>query len=375
LVEQALSTMQGNIASLRALHFDDDRKTNHHHVHPMSSPMTTGRLHSSNYHYGPYPHSIPSHQIQPQQLFHSTAHSVPRSPRSPLSPMSPNGLSSPTFSSHPLPPKILSKKISQFIIASSAKHNALQTTCSSEGRLEIVILKGGLPSRTLLYIQQHCQYQVRYSDHRKTSVLLATIPQHLQIPFTFNSVAAFTQYIVNKNFIRFRDRPPTQTLRVSLWRIYQFPGEQNLFNIWAVTKMAQKALGEYGKQPNHGKGHSVVHIQKKTKNYHLAAHQVSMQRVNKLSEEVMKRIFSFLNGSRFHVWIHIHEVVDRAYHRSNLLGLEFHSSTNDVYVMRRSAALLKKVMAESRAKDGCSGIMPSVFKKSVTLLKAEYGNE
>jgi len=202
---------------------------------------------------------------------------------------------------------------------------------------------------------------------------LATIPEHLQISLSFHSVASLTQYIIDNNFIRFRNRGSTETRRVSLWRIYQFEGERNIFNIWIVTKAAERALGiecDGNRQQKKRK-------KKRDKNYHLAAHQVGLHRVDCLGEAVMKRIFSFLSGSKFHCWIHIHEVVDRSYHRPNLLGLEFDGSSNPnrVYVMRRSTCLLKKLRAEIRAKNTSSEMDSSVVKKSVLLLKAVYANE
>jgi len=218
---------------------------------------------------------------------------------------------------------------------------------------------------------------VRFNEtnNAKGGVLLATIPEHLQISLSFHSVATLTQYIIDNNFIRFRNRGSTETRRVSLWRIYQFEGERNIFNIWIVTKAAERALGI---ECNHDRRQQKKKKKtKKDKNYHLAAHQVGLHRVDCLGEEVMKRIFSFLSGSKFHCWIDIHEVVDRSYHRPNLLGLEFDGSSNPnrVYVMRRSTALLRKLKAEIRAKNTGSEIHSSVFKKSVLLLKAVYANE
>jgi len=248
---------------------------------------------------------------------------------------------------------------------------ALQTTCGADGQLEIVILKGGLPSNELLYIQQFCQYQVRGSPSNEAKdrypVLLATIPVHFELKFSFHSVASLSQYIVSKKFIRFRNRGPTQTRRVSLWRIYQFPGETTFFNIWIVTKAAERALGIE-------RDHDRNRHQKKQKNYHLSAHQVAAHRIDSLGEDVMKNIFSFVSGSKFHCWIHIQEVMDRSYPRSNLLGLEFDGNTRNVHVMRRSPALLKKVRSQSGERNGPhSELNAAFFRKSVEMFKAVYG--
>lgn len=147
-----------------------------------------------------------------------------------------------------------------------------------------------------------------------------------------------------------------------------------MFNIWIVTKAAERAFGidcDHQQQQKKKK--------KRDKNYHLSAHQVGLHRVDSLGEEVMQRIFSFLSGSKFHCWITIHEVMDRLHHRPNLLGLEFDGSSNPhrVYVMPRSNALLKKLRAEIRGKLESPEMKMdcSVFKKSVLLLKAVYANE
>lgn len=244
-------------------------------------------------------------------------------------------------------------------------------------------MKGGLPSNAneLLYIQQHCQYQVRANTvDDRFPVLLATIPAHFQLKFSFHSVASMVQYLVNHKFIRFRNRGPTITRRVSLWRIYQFEGERSLFNIWIVTKAAERALG-IEHDHDHNRHHTPSQRKKKKKrrpnpkNYHLSAHQVAIHRTDFLGEDVLKKIFSFVCGSKFHCWIHIQEVVDRSYHRSNLLGLEFDANTRNVYVMRRSPALLKKVRSQSGERSGPppSELNAAFFRKSVEMFKAVYG--
>ena len=126
-----------------------------------------------------------------------------------------------------------------------------------------------------------------------------------------------------------------------------------------MTKAAERALGIENDRSRHGSG---VHIKKKKKNYHLAAHQVSVHRIDSLGEDVMKKIFSFVTGSKFHCWVHIHEVQERS--RSNLVGLEYDANTRNVHVMRRSPALLKKVR---NLRD------PAEFRKqSVELFRAVY---
>lgn len=224
-------------------------------------------------------------------------------------------------------------------------------------------MKGGLPRNELLYIQQHCQYQVRTNDKdMKQPILLATIPVHFQMPFNFRTVAVFTQWIINHQFIRFRNSRLTQTRGVSLWRIYKFAGEQTLFNIWIVTKAAERALGTV----QNDRSDRVKKGKNKKKNYHLSAHQTSNRRTDSLGEDVMKKIFSFVSGPTHHSWIHIHETSEGTYHKSNLVGLEFNGNTRNVHVMRRSPALLKK--ARNRGD-------PARFEKmSVELFRAVYQN-
>merc|ERR1712154_334172 len=228
-------------------------------------------------------------------------------------------------------------------------------------------------------IKQHCQYQVRYNqDIEKSQTLLASIPKHFQISFTFNSIASLTTYIINNKFIRFRNRGPTQTKHVSLWRIYQFEGERTLFNIWIIMKSAERALCldtnyNLNKKYSH---HQQLRKKKKNKNYHLSAIQSSMQRIDNLGEDVLKHIFSFLNGSKWHCWLHLHEIIDRAHHRSNIIGLEFDSNTRNVFVMQRSPALLKKVRQigdkyYTKKNDINSVLTDSFFKKSVEMFKAD----
>ena len=163
--------------------------------------------------------------------------------------------------------------------------------------------------------------------------------------FNFNSIASYTQYIINNNFIRFRNRGPTQSKHVSLWRIYQFEGDITLFNIWCIIRAFEITLGieasykyKYHTQQFGGFHHikKKNKVNKSQKNYHLAAYQSSQRRQDALNEDILKRIFSFLTGSKYHCWIHIHEIIDRSHHRSNLLGLEFDATTRNVYVMQRS---------------------------------------
>eukprot|EP01083_Nonionella_stella_P310776 1105643_1 len=284
--------------------------------------------------------------------------SVPRKPK----PKSKNGVSCTNI-----------KKIKKFVRCSKKCHLSLRTTTNVDGKLEIVIQKGAVPSDELLYIKQESQYQVRYNDQRdKSQVLLAIIPKHYQMGFNFSSIASFTQYIVNHKFIRFRNRGPTQTKHVSLWRIYKFEGEQTLFNIWVVTKAAEKALGL-----NTSKYHPHIHVKKKNKNYHLSAIQPQVQRIDSLGEDVVQHIFSYVNGSKWHCWVHVHEVIDRAHHRSNLVGLEFDSNTRKVFVMQRSPSLLKKIRQIgdkyfTQKHGGTSVLTESFFKKSVEMFKAVY---
>jgi len=341
--------MQGTITALRSLHFEDGNSSNNgrgplvnDYANSPPDPTRHRPLHHA------LPHQMHQQYRQSQAIRQHLRHCP--NPR-----YSPNGFSSPTS-----PPSSTSKKIKKFVCCSRAKE-LLQTTCALDGTLEIVILKGGPPSNELLYIQQHSQYQVRYNSERevKQPVLLATIPIHFTSPFTFQSVTAFTQYIVNKKFIRFRNRGPVQTRHVSLWRIYQFQGEQSLFNFWIVAKAAQRALG--------------VESGGNSKNYHLSAHQVSVHRSDSLGDDVWKHIFSFLSGPKFHCWVHIHEVVDRCVHRSNLVGLEFDANTRNVHVMRRSPALLKKVRAQGEEHWRHRGeLKAAFFAKSVELFKAVY---
>eukprot|EP01083_Nonionella_stella_P063756 165711_1 len=117
---------------------------------------------------------------------------------------------------------IFKENSKKFVRCSKKIHLNLRTTTSIDGSLQIIIIQGGLPSDELLYIKQHTQYQVRYNDHDKQRILLATIPQHFSLQFNFKSIASFTQFIINNQFIRFRNRGPTQTKHVSLWRIYKF---------------------------------------------------------------------------------------------------------------------------------------------------------
>jgi len=96
-----------------------------------------------------------------------------------------------------------------------------------------------------------------------------------------------------------------------------------------------------------------------------------------LGEDVLKHIFSFLNQSTFHCWIHIHEIIDKSHHRSNLIGLEFDATSRCVYIMQRSPALLKKVRQIGdkyyTRKNGLNSILTdSFFKKSVEMFKAVY---
>ena len=238
------------------------------------------------------------------------------------------------------------RKIKKFVRCSKQIHLNLRTTsCADCGKLEIKICKGALPSDQLLYIKQHCQYQVRYNDHdQRQQTLLASIPKHFECRFSFKSIVSFTHYIINNKFIRFRNRGPTQTKAVSLWRIYEFEGEQTLFNIWIVMKAAERCIGSAGC----------------------------------LGEDVLKRIFGYLDGSKYHCWIHIHEVIDNAHHRSNLIGLEFDSNSRNIYVMQRSPALLKKVRQIgdkyfTKKEDGVNSVLSdSFFKKSVEMFHAVY---
>lgn len=129
----------------------------------------------------------------------------------------------------------------------------------------------------------------------------------------------------------------------------------------AVRIESERPLGvAYGIQPKVSKVKKGKR-KRKEKNYHLSAHQASAHRIDCLGEDVMKRIFSFVSGSKYHCWVHIHEVQERP--RSNLLGLEYDPNTRNVHVMRRSPALLKKVR---NAGD------PAEFNKSVELLRAVY---
>merc|ERR1719400_1984256 len=170
----------------------------------------------------------------------------------------------------PMSPSSPSRKISKFCPCSAAQKSLITKGGANNGKLEILVLKGGLPKNELLYVQQHCQYQVRTNDKDvKQPILLATIPIHFQMPFNFHTVAVFTQWIVNHQFIRFRNSRLTQTRGVSLWRIYKFGGEQTLFNIWIVTKAAARALGISDERSTSSKK------SKKKKNYHLSAHQTS----------------------------------------------------------------------------------------------------
>lgn len=274
------------------------------------------------------------------------------------------------------------RKVKKFMRCNKKMHLNLRTTTCLDNKLEIIILKGGLPKDQLLYIKQIEQYQVRYNDNDMNKQhLLASIPKHPQMIFNFNSIASYCQYIINNNFIRFRNRGPTSTKHVSIWRIYQFEGDITIFNIWCVIRAFEIKLGIESSIYNKYRYHkSVHHVKKKnkTKDYHLNAYQTSMKRTDVLTDDILKNIFSFLNGSKYHCWIHIHEIIDNSHHRSNLIGLEFDSSSRNVYVMQRSPALLKKVRQigdkyfTRKNNTNNSILTDSFFKKSVELFKAVY---
>eukprot|EP00483_Globobulimina_turgida_P013540 UN13565 len=102
-----------------------------------------------------------------------------------------------------------------------------------------------------------------------------------------------------------------------------------------------------------------------------------MTRIDSLGEDILRHIFSFLQGSKFHCWIHIHETIDRTHHRSNLIGLQFDSNSRNVHVMQRSPSLLKKVRQIGdkffTKKNGKNSVLTqSFFKKSVEMFKAVY---
>merc|ERR1719361_1375808 len=282
---------------------------NHHH-RPMPLPRPMPLHHAPN-----------SPMYQNQQHFASAHQMQVRLPpmHSPRSPKSQRKKAA----TAPMSPSSPSRKISKFCPCSAAQKSLITQGCVNNGKMEILILKGGLPKNELLYIQQHCQYQVRTNDKDlKQPILLATIPVHFQMPFNFNTVAVFTQWMVNHQFIRFRNSPITQTRGVSLWRIYKFGGEQTLFNIWIVAKAAERALGTSDDRSTRTKK-----SKKKKKNYHLSAHQTSTRRADSLGEDVMKKIFSFVSGPIHHSWIHIRETAENMFEKSNLVGLEFNANT------------------------------------------------
>mmetsp|Transcript_34568 Transcript_34568/g.56299 ORF Transcript_34568/g.56299 Transcript_34568/m.56299 type:complete len:378 (+) Transcript_34568:40-1173(+) len=279
-------------------------------------------------------------------------------------------------------------RVRKFVRCSKSLHLRLCTTCKSVtngDEPQIIVLKGAFPKHEPLWIQQHEQYKVSYTEAAcKTFTLLATIPKHPNFSnYTFQSVICFTAYIVNNGFLCFRNYGPTQTRHVQLWRIYHFPGDWSLYAYWAISRAFEINCGLIAPYRQRLQ-RTCCHIKKKNKtcrepkNYHLAAHQaVEHRSTDLLPDHIFSRIFSFLTKSRFHVWLHVHEVIHAQIGRSDLVGLEFDANTRDVYVMPNSPALLQKVRNAGRKMlhnniSPYSVLPESMFNKSVELFKAVY---